>query len=370
MDEFYMKRALELALNGTGKTSPNPLVGAVIVKNGRIIGEGYHEYFGGPHAEVNAIKSAAEDVEGAEIYVTLEPCSHYGKTPPCAELLVRKKISRAVIAMIDPNPKVAGKGAELLRQNGIEVVTGVLEKEAQKTNEIFIKYIQENKPFCILKTAMTLDGKIATVTGESMWITNEKSRYYVHELRNRVSGIMVGINTVINDNPSLTTRLKCGGTDATRIIVDSHLSIPLNSKVLTVDSPKKTIIATTERADKEKLNLLSENKNVQVVIVPLKDSRVDLVYLFDWIGKNGIDSVLVEGGSILNFSILKENLADKVIAFIAPKILGGKEAKTPVGGEGFEKLRDAVLLKDIRISTFDEDVMIEAYVRKNICLRD
>lgn len=370
MDEFYMRRALELALNGTGKTSPNPLVGAVIVKNGRIIGEGYHEYFGGPHAEVNAINNATEDVEGAVIYVTLEPCSHYGKTPPCAELLVRKKISKAVIAMIDPNPKVAGKGAELLRQSGIEVVTGVLEKEAKKTNEIFIKYIQEKIPFCILKTAMTIDGKIAARTGESMWITNEKSRYYVHELRNRVSGIMVGINTVINDNPSLTTRLKCGGTDATRIIVDSSLNIPLNSKVLTVDSPKKTIIATTEKSDKDKLKLLSENENVRVVTVPLKDSRVDLVYLFDWLGKYGIDSVLVEGGSTLNFSILNENLADKVIAFIAPKILGGKESKTPVGGEGFERLRDAVLLKDIVISTFDDDVMIEAYVRKNLCLQD
>ncbi len=370
MDEFYMKRALELALKGTGKTSPNPLVGAVIVKNGRIIGEGYHEFFGGPHAEVNAINSAAEDVEGAEIYVTLEPCSHHGKTPPCAELLVRKKISRAVIAMIDPNPKVSGKGAEFLSQNGVEIVTGVLEKEAEKINEIFIKYIQEKKPFCFLKTAMTIDGKIASRTGESMWITNEKSRYYVHELRNRVSGIMAGINTVINDNPSLTTRLDKGGTDAARIIVDSSLSIPLNSKVLTVDSPKKAIIATTEKADKDKLKLLNGNENVRVITVPLKESRVDLVYLFDWLGRNGIDSVLVEGGSTLNFSIIKENLADKVIVFIAPKILGGRESKTPVGGEGFEKLGDAVLLKDVSIRTFDEDVMIEAYVRKNICLRD
>lgn len=369
MNEFYMKRALELALKGTGKASPNPLVGAVIVKNGKIIGEGYHEYFGGPHAEVNAINNASEDVEGATIYVTLEPCSHYGKTPPCADLLVRKKLSKVVIAMIDPNPKVAGRGVEILRNNGIEVVTGVLESEAKNINEIFIKYIQVKRPFCILKTAMTMDGKIATRTGESMWITNEKSRYYVHELRNKVSGIMVGINTVINDNPSLTTRLNEGGTDAVRIIVDSSLRIPLDSKILTVNSSKKTIIATTEKADKDKLMLLSEMANVQVINIPLRNSRVDLVYLFDWLGENGIDSLLVEGGSTLNFSILKENLADKVISFIAPKILGGEESKTPVGGEGFEKLEDAVLLDNIKISVFDEDIMIESYVRKNICLQ-
>lgn len=370
MDEFYMKRALELSLKGVGKTSPNPLVGAVIVKNGKIIGEGFHEYYGGPHAEVNAINNAIDDVEGATIYVTLEPCSHYGKTPPCADLLVRKKISKAVIAMIDPNPKVAGRGLEILSQNSIEVVTGVLEEEAKKVNEIFIKYIQERRPFCILKTAMTMDGKIATKTGESMWITNEKSRHYVHEIRNRVSGIMVGINTVINDNPSLTTRLNNRGSDAVRIIVDSSLKIPLSSKALMINSPKKTIIATTANADKYKLKQLREMENVQVVIVPLKNSKVDLEYLFDWLGDEGIDSVLVEGGSTLNFSILKSKLADKVVTFIAPKIVGGKESKTPVGGEGFEKLSDAILLRDLKITTFDEDLMIEAYVRKDICLQD
>lgn len=364
MEEFYMRRALELSLKGIGKTNPNPLVGAVIVKNGKIIGEGYHEYYGGPHAEVNAIKNAVEDVEGATIYVTLEPCSHFGNTPPCADLLVSKKVNKAVIAMIDPNPKVAGKGIEILRKNGIVTITGILEKEAKKTNEIFIKYIQQNKPFCFLKTAMTLDGKIATKTGESMWITNEKSRNYVHELRNRVSGIMIGINTIISDNPSLTTRLKDGGTDAVRIIIDSTLRIPLDSKVLKVNSKKKTIIAITEKADKNKVRLLSEFNNIKVITVPMKNSQVDLVYLFDWLGSNGIDSVMVEGGSTLNFSVLKENLADKVITFIAPKIIGGRKSKTPVGGEGFEKLIDAVLLDDIKISKFDEDIMIEAYVRK------
>jgi diaminohydroxyphosphoribosylaminopyrimidine deaminase/5-amino-6-(5-phosphoribosylamino)uracil reductase len=211
---------------------------------------------------------------------------------------------------------------------------------------------------------MTLDGKIATKSGESMWITNEKSRYFVHELRNRVSGIMVGINTILKDNPSLTTRLNEGGTDATRIIVDSTLRIPLNSKVLNLNSLKRTIIATTEKADKDKLKQLSEIEGVEVLIVPQKNTQVDLVYLFDYLGKSGIDSLLVEGGSQLNFSILKEGLADKVVTFIAPKILGGVESKTPVGGKGFEHLNDAVVLEDINIKTFDEDIMVEAYVRK------
>jgi len=364
MDEFYMKRALELSLKGIGKANPNPLVGAVIVKNGKIIGEGYHEYCGGPHAEVNAIENATEDVVGATIYVTLEPCSHYGKTPPCADLLVEKKLSKVVISMIDPNPKVAGRGVEILRQNGIEVVVGMLEEEARETNEIFLKYILEQKPFCILKTAMTMDGKIATRTGESMWITNEKSRYYVHELRNKVSGILVGVNTIISDNPSLTTRLNCEGNDSVRIIVDSFLRIPLDAKILNLKSPKKTIIATTEKADKKKMRKFLCYDNVQIVVTPVKDSRVDLNYLFDWLGSEGIDSILVEGGSTLNFSILKEGLVDKIVTFIAPKILGGSESKTPVGGDGFEKLKDAVLLKNIKISTFDDDLMVEAYVRK------
>lgn len=366
MDKVYMKRALDLSLNGIGKTSPNPLVGAVIVKDGKIIGQGCHEYYGGPHAEVNAIKNATEDVEGATIYVTLEPCSHYGKTPPCAELLVNKKLSKVVISMIDPNPKVAGKGVEILKKNGVEVVIGILEKEARKVNEIFLKYIRDKKPFCILKTAMTIDGKIATKTGESMWITNEKSRNYVHELRNQVSGIMVGVNTIISDNPSLTTRLEHGGIDATRIIVDSSLRIPLKSKVLNINSPKNTIIATTKNADSKKIEILKNIEGVEVVVAPMKESRVDLKFLFDYLGQKGIDSVLVEGGSTLNFSVVKECLVDKVITFLAPKIIGGKDAKTSIGGDGFERLTDAVILHDIQISNFDEDIMIEAYTREEM----
>jgi diaminohydroxyphosphoribosylaminopyrimidine deaminase/5-amino-6-(5-phosphoribosylamino)uracil reductase len=364
MDNFYMKKALDLASKGMGKTSPNPLVGAVIVKNDKIIGEGYHEYYGGPHAEVNAIKNSTENVEGATMYVTLEPCSHYGKTPPCANLLVEKKISKVFVAMLDPNPLVSGKGVEILKNNGIEVSVGLLGWEAKKTNEIFIKYITEKKPFVILKTAMSLDGKIATKTGESKWITNAISREYVHELRNKVSGIMVGVNTVIMDDPLLTTRLKHGGRDATRIIVDSSLRIPLTAKILSVDSPTKTIIATTEKADLDKISSLKEFKGVEVIITPLKNGKVDLNYLFNFVGNNGIDSVLVEGGATLNFSVLEEKLVDKIITFIAPKLIGGEHSKTPIGGEGFGKLSDAVLLHNMNIKTYGEDIMIEAYVRK------
>lgn len=360
-----MKEALDLSLLGAGFTSPNPLVGAVIVKDERIIGEGYHQHYGGSHAEVNAIKNSTEKVVGATIYVTLEPCSHYGKTPPCADLLVENKFKRVVIATLDPNPLVAGKGVEILRKKGIEVVVGVMEEEALKINEAFIKYISTKMPFCILKTAMTLDGKIATHTGESKWITNEKSREYVHEIRNKVTGIMVGVDTVIQDNPSLTTRLtNKEGNDPIRIIVDSTLRVPLEAKVLKMNSGKRTIIATTERADDSKLKELKKYQNVQVVVMPSKDLRVDLTYLMKWLGEQNIDSILVEGGSTLNFSMIEDGLIDKVVSFIAPKILGGDQAKTPIGGRGIANIVDAIILRDFKVSTFEEDIMIESYIRK------
>lgn len=365
IDQVYMKKALDLSLLGVGFTSPNPLVGAVIVKDERIIGEGYHQHYGGSHAEVNALKNATEKVEGATMYVTLEPCAHYGKTPPCANLLAENKLKKVVIATLDPNPLVAGKGVEILRNKGIEVVVGVLEEEALKTNEIFIKYITTKRPFCILKTAMTLDGKIATHTGDSKWITNEKSRAYVHELRNKVTGIMVGVDTVIQDDPSLTTRLpNKAGSDPIRIVVDSTLRLPLTAKLLKINSDKRTIIATTDRADGGKLKELEKYKNVQVVVMPAKDSRVDLPYLMQWLGKQNIDSLLVEGGATLNFSMIEEGLIDKLISFVAPKLLGGDQAKTPIGGRGIANITDAIHLRDFKVSTFDEDIMIESYVRK------
>lgn len=366
MEIKYMERALELAAKGIGYTNPNPLVGAVIVKNEKIIGEGYHEVCGSNHAEVNAFKNATEDVSGATMYVTLEPCSHYGKTPPCANAIVEKGIKKVVIGLKDPNPLVSGKGIQILRDNNIEVITGVMEEEGRKLNEIFLKYITTKIPFCILKTAMTLDGKIAAYTGDSKWVTNELSRKYVHQLRHRVSGIMVGIGTVLADDPLLTTRLDIvNGSDPTRIIVDSKVKIPLEAKVLHVESNAKTIIATTELADKNKIKVL-EDMGIEIIITPLKNNRVDLSYLMKVLGEKGIDSVLLEGGSELNYSAIEEGIVDKINAFIAPKIIGGREAKTPIGGAGKALMSEAISIEKLQMHSFGDDIMLEGYVAKKI----
>ncbi|MBU3171509.1 bifunctional diaminohydroxyphosphoribosylaminopyrimidine deaminase/5-amino-6-(5-phosphoribosylamino)uracil reductase RibD [Clostridium estertheticum] len=364
MDNYYMKKALELSKKAVGFVNPNPLVGAVIVKDNKIIGEGYHEHFGGPHAEVNAFKNATEDVEGATMYVTLEPCAHYGKTPPCAEAIVKNKIAKVIVGIIDPNPLVAGKGVEILRKAGIEVTTGIIENEIRKTNEIFIKYITTKKPFCIMKTAMTLDGKIATTTGDSKWISNEKSRAYVHQLRNRVAGIMVGIGTVLSDNPELTTRREGKiSTNPIRIIIDSTAKIPLDSKVLKCDEKTKTIIVTTKFASDTKICAIKQ-KGAEVIVTPSKNNKVDLSYLMEALGDKGMDSILLEGGSTLNYSALDEGIVDKVITFISPKIFGGTSGKTTVGGKGINLVKDSIMLQDTQVSRFDEDIMIEAYVKK------
>lgn len=363
MNLQYMKRALELARLGAGQTSPNPMVGAVIVKDGRNIGEGYHAFYGGPHAEVNAIENALEDVEGAEIYVTLEPCSHYGKTPPCALKLIEKRFSKVYVAMMDPNPLVAGRGIQMLRKQGIEVEVGLLEAEARALNEVFLKYITLKKPFCVLKAAMTLDGKIATVTGESKWITSEASRAYVHQLRHELRAIMVGIGTVLADDPALTTRLESGsGRDPVRVIVDSRLRIPLEARVLRIKSLSPTIIATTDKADPDKATALQAMENVQLIITPEKDGKVDLDYLMFVLGEQGIDSLLLEGGATLNASALEAGIVDKVMMFIAPKILGGKNAPTPVGGKGIEALEKAVQLKAMKVVSLGEDLVVAATV--------
>jgi len=359
-----MTRALELAKLGTGYTNPNPLVGAVIVKDGKIIGEGYHKKYGDAHAEVNAFNNAKEDVTGATMYVTLEPCSHFGKTPPCANAIIKKGIKKVVIAMEDPNHLVAGKGINILKEHGIEVITGVMEQEAKKLNEVFIKFITSGLPFCILKTAMTLDGKIAAYTGDSKWITNEESRKYVHELRHKFSSIMVGIGTVIADDPLLTTRLdNIDGKNPIRIIVDTRGTIPLDAKVLKINENTKTIIVTTEAINKEKLKHI-KNTGADVIITPLKNDKVDLPYLMKSLGDKKIDSVLLEGGSTLNYSALEDKIVDKVISFIAPKIIGGSLSKTSVGGQGIPYMKDAIPLTDIDINKFSNDVMIEAYIRK------
>ncbi len=365
-DIYYMNKALELARLGEGRTRPNPLVGAVIVKEGRIIGQGYHGYFGGNHAEVEAINSAKESIRGATIYVNLEPCSHYGKTPPCANRLVEEGIERVIVAMYDPNPKVAGKGIGILRDKGIKVEVGILEKEARELNEIFIKYITERMPFVYLKYAMTLDGKIASVTGDARWISNEKSRVEVHKLRNRVCAIMVGLGTIVADDPSLNTRILEGeekGKDPIRIIVDSHCNIPVNSKVLYLESDARTIVAVTRQADYQKIEAV-KNTGAEVLVIEDKDDRVDLISLFRVLGKRDIDSILIEGGGELIYSALEAELVDKVQVYIAPKMIGGAKAPTPVAGKGITLMREAIELKDIKRKVFDEDIMIEGYIRK------
>lgn len=362
MDIKYMERALKLAEKGAGYTNPNPLVGAVIVKDGRIIGEGYHKLYGSHHAEINAFRNASQDVRGAAMYVTLEPCSHYGKTPPCAKAIVEKGIKKVVVALKDPNPEVSGRGIKILQDNGIEVVTGVLEDESRRLNEIFIKYITTKLPFCILKTAMTLDGKIAARTGDSKWITNQESRRYVHKLRHRVSGIMVGVETVIKDNPLLNTRLdEENGSDPIRIVADTNARTPVESKILNNQSNARTIIATTELAPKERIKKL-KSRGAEIIITPMCKNRVDLKYLMKELGERKIDSVLLEGGSELNYSALEAEIIDKVNAFIAPKFIGGRESKTPVGGLGRPFMKEAIMLKDIDVYRFGDDIMLEGYM--------
>ncbi len=360
-DIKYMRRAIELSLSGNGFVHPNPLVGAVIVKNGKVIGEGYHQKFGEAHAEVNAINNATESIEGATMYVTLEPCNHYGKTPPCTEQIIREKISRVVIGISDPNAKVSGGGIEKLLSAGIETGTGILQKEVQRVNEVFIKYVQTGMPFCAMKTAMTMDGKISTYSGDSKWISNELSRKYVHVLRHNYSGIMVGVNTVITDNPSLDDRsdYKTKSHPA-KIVVDSNGRIPLNSKLFK-SKAAKTIIAVTERASTEFINAVS-NKGAEIVFCPIKEDKVDIRFLMKHLGKSGIDSILLEGGSTLNFSAINEGLVDKVYSFISPKLIGGDKAQTPVGGAGFKKINDAIVLKISDVKRFDEDILVEAYI--------
>ena len=354
-----MERALELAKIGIGRVNPNPLVGAVIVKDGEIIGEGYHECYGEAHAERNAVKNAIKPVEGSTIYVTLEPCAHYGKTPPCVDLIIEKKFKRVVIGMLDPNEKVSGKSIEKLKKHGIEVLVGVKEEECKKMNEIFIKYITSKIPFVVLKSGISLDGKIATYSGESKWITSEESREDAQNLRNRLSSIMVGVNTVVADDPELTCRIN-SEKKLIRIVLDSNLRIPLDSK-LVKNKDKLTIVATTLNSNEEKKKSLRD-LGVKVIEVSEKNNRVNLKELVKILGQEGIDSILIEGGGTLNFSALEENIVDKAIFYIAPKILGGENSKSCIAGIGFSKLDDAVNLKNLSYRKIGEDLVVEGYI--------
>lgn len=362
VDVQYMQQALELARAGEGWVSPNPLVGCVIVNAGEVVGRGYHQRFGGPHAEVYALQEAGSRARGAVLYVNLEPCSHTGKTPPCADAVIGAGVRRVVAALPDPNPLVAGRGLARLEAAGIAVTVGVCAAEATKLNEAFLKYIRTRRPFVTLKSAITLDGKIATRTGASQWITGELARLEGHRLRHAADAILVGIGTVLRDDPQLTTRLPDRqGVNPLRVIVDSTLRLPLQAQVAQVAPDRPTLVATTARsaaAPREQLRA----RGVEVVCLPAyDDGSVDLEALLHYLGERGIASVLVEGGATLSAALLRRRLVDKILCFIAPKIIGG-DGMSVVGACGVETMEQVITLQALVGRSIGPDFLLEAYL--------
>lgn len=359
----YMKRALELAVRAAGRTSPNPMVGAVLVKGGRIIGEGYHKKAGTAHAEAAALREAGKEAAGATLYVTLEPCNHHGKTPPCSEAVIKAGVSRVYAATTDPNPLVAGSGIRRLKEAGIETHVGLLEEEAIRMNEFFFTYITTGLPFVTVKTAMTLDGKICTHTGDSRWITGEASRNYVHRLRDTYDVILVGIGTVNNDNPRLDTRLPDGGgRNPVRAVLDGHLSLSMASNVVETARLQKTIIYCAENVNREKKAALTDC-GVEVVASGKDPDRLPLEAILRNLAGRGLISVMVEGGSRINGAFLDQRLVDKIYWYIAPKIVGGEKALTPVAGQGVSKMKEALTVDRIVWNQFGSDMMAEGYLK-------
>ncbi|KUK12985.1 MAG: Riboflavin biosynthesis protein RibD [Moorella sp. 60_41] len=357
-----MRRALELARKGLGRTSPNPAVGAVVVRDGEIVGEGYHERAGTPHAEAHALREARDRARGSTLYVTLEPCCHHGKTPPCTEAIIGAGIKKVVAAMVDPNPKVAGRGLRRLQEAGVEVEVGLLEKEARRLNEAFIKYITTGLPWVTLKMALTLDGKIATRTGAARWITCEESRRRVHELRNTYDAVLVGIGTVLADDPQLTARLP-GGRDPVRVILDSRLRLPLDARLVNVKSGAPTVVATTEEAPRERREELVR-AGIEVMTLPAEEGRVSWPALLEGLARRRIISVLIEGGAEVNGSALAHGVVDRVIAFIAPKLFGGREAPGAVGGLGVARPEEAWKLEEVEVEPSGEDIMVTGLISR------
>lgn len=361
-EEQFMKRAIELAKQGAGWTAPNPLVGAVVVKNGRVIGEGYHRKYGELHAERNALAACSEDPAGATLYVTLEPCCHYGKTPPCTEIIIEKKIAKVVIGSRDPNPKVAGKGARILREHGIEVVEDYMREACDALNPVFFHYITTKTPYVVLKFAMTLDGKIATRTGASKWITGEAARNHVHQLRGRYAGILAGIGTVLADDPMLNCRID-GAHQPLRIILDSHLRIPMGSRLVRSAKEYPLLIVCNEsnRDREEGANRIQklEEAGAKVWTLPEKNGHPDLNVLMQRLGEEKIDSVLIEGGGTVNEAALKAHIVHHVYAYIAPKIFGGEDAKTPVEGSGIRLPQECAQLRLAKITVLLNDMLLE-----------
>jgi diaminohydroxyphosphoribosylaminopyrimidine deaminase/5-amino-6-(5-phosphoribosylamino)uracil reductase len=357
-----MRAALGQARKGLGRTSPNPAVGAVIVRRGKIIASGYHKRAGDNHAEVEALaKIGGKAVRDDVLYVTLEPCNHYGKTPPCTEAILKSGLKKVVVGMRDPNPKVSGGGYEFLTEKGIEIESGILESECRQLNEAFLKFATTGRPFVVAKSALTMDGWTATSTGHSQWITNERSRQFVHRLRDRVDAVMVGAGTVVSDDPQLTTRLKNRpGKDPTRIIVDTHLRIPANARVLNTDSPSMTLIVVGIDILPERLKGMEKN-GISTITCPTENGWVDLMALMDILGRMNMTSVLVEGGATIMGSMIRERLIDKFYIFKAPKIFGGDNGIPMVSGPGPKRMDECLALKNIKVRRFGDDILIRGY---------
>jgi diaminohydroxyphosphoribosylaminopyrimidine deaminase/5-amino-6-(5-phosphoribosylamino)uracil reductase len=363
--ERYMDIALRLALKGKGRTSPNPMVGALVVKDNKIVGQGYHKKAGGPHAEVFALDEANDKAKGATLYVTLEPCSHFGRTPPCTERILESGIKEVVVAMRDPNPLNNRRGIRILKNHGLKVVLGICEDKAKGLNGVFIKYITQRLPFITVKVGQTLDGKIATKSGDSKWITAEVARKYAHNLRSQFDAILVGVNTIIKDNPLLNqTPNTKHQTPILKVIVDSKLRTPLNARLFSSNLPASVIIATTKNALKKRIALFCK-KGIQIFVLPDKNGQVALGALMRKLAKMEITNVLVEGGGRIIGSLLEERLVDKILFFIAPKIIGGRDAISSVMGKGIDKVSKAIRLKDIKIKRLGEDILIEGSVSKS-----
>ena len=364
-DQHFMQMALDLAVKGEGFTSPNPMVGAVVVKDGQVVGSGYHQKAGEPHAEVNAINAAGDLARDATLYVTLEPCNHTGRTPPCTRKIIEAGIKRVVLAMIDPNEDVAGGGADYLRQHGIHIASGVCREQALKLNEAFVKYVRTRRPFVIAKCAATLDGRIATRSGDSKWITGEESRQYVHRLRHAADGILVGINTVRSDDPSLTTRLPdARGKDPVRIILDTHLAISPQAKLLRQKSDAETILVAGKGIATNKLRTFNRD-GIRVIQAELYNGMIGMDALMDQLGDLGIASLLIEGGSRVLNSAFRAGIVDKVFFFYAPKILGGDDGIPICSGPGPEWMSQSIAVNNIDVHRFGDDVLIEGYIDVN-----
>lgn len=366
-DRYFIKRALNLAVKAKGNTSPNPMVGAILVKNGKIIAEDYHKKAGEPHAEALVISKAKDKAKDSTLYVTLEPCCHIDKrTPPCTKAIIESKIKKVFVAMKDPNPKVSGRGINELKKSGIEVIEGIYETEARRLNEVYIKHIKTGMPFVILKAAISLDGKIATKEGESKWITGEKARRIVHEMRSSVDAILTAVGTVKADNPEFTVRLgsrsKIGELrNPKRVIIDPVLDTPLEYKIF--DVPPDTIIVTKSQTSRVKSQKIETLIDKGIKIIEYDGERVNLNWLMKRLSEMGITSVMIEGGSSLNAYALADGIVDKLVFFVAPKIIGGKDSITVVGGNIYRRLEDAYRLRDVRVKKIGEDIMIEGYLQ-------